>query len=79
MPGEVLLATIAERDSDEKVGLCFFDDHAVSRAKVYTMVESNSYYEMYQHVLEALKVLLCFTMVQNLEHVYFLNCNCSKQ
>ncbi|CAG9531456.1 unnamed protein product [Cercopithifilaria johnstoni] len=56
---EALLATIAERDSDDfsngKLGLCFLDDHSVSRAKIYTLIESSSYYEMYQHVLECIK------------------------
>ncbi|VDO24554.1 unnamed protein product [Onchocerca flexuosa] len=56
---EALFATVAEKDSDDfskgKLGLCFFDDHSISRAKVYTLVESNSYYEMYQHVLECIK------------------------
>ncbi|KAM3727620.1 NFX1-type zinc finger-containing protein [Dirofilaria immitis] len=57
---EALLATIAERDPDDflkgRLGLCFFNDHSVSRAKIYTLVESNSYYEMYQHVLECIKL-----------------------
>uniref|UniRef100_A0AAF5PM72 Uncharacterized protein n=1 Tax=Wuchereria bancrofti TaxID=6293 RepID=A0AAF5PM72_WUCBA len=56
---EALLATIAEKDSDDfskgKLGLHFFDDHSVSRTKIYTLVESSSYYEMYQHVLECIK------------------------
>uniref|UniRef100_A0A8R1TQL9 NF-X1-type domain-containing protein n=1 Tax=Onchocerca volvulus TaxID=6282 RepID=A0A8R1TQL9_ONCVO len=56
---EALFATVAEKDSDDflkgKLGLCFFDNHSVSRAKVYILVESNSYYEMYQHVLECIK------------------------
>nr|CDP92735.1 Bm7616, isoform b [Brugia malayi] len=56
---EALLATIAEKDSDDfsegKLGLHFFDDHLVSRTKIYTLVESSSYYEMYQHVLECIK------------------------
>ncbi|KAL3990928.1 AAA domain family protein [Acanthocheilonema viteae] len=56
---EALLATIVEKDSDDfskgKLGLCFFDDHSVSRGKIYTLIESSSYYEMYQHVLERIK------------------------
>uniref|UniRef100_A0A158Q7X7 AAA_11 domain-containing protein n=1 Tax=Elaeophora elaphi TaxID=1147741 RepID=A0A158Q7X7_9BILA len=56
---EALLATIAEKGSDDfskgKLGLCFFDDRSVSRAKIYTLIESVSYYEMYQHVLECIK------------------------
>ncbi|VDN38797.1 unnamed protein product [Gongylonema pulchrum] len=51
---------VAGREIDDfksgKLSLCFFDNHAVSRSKIYTLVESNSYYEMYQHVLEALKL-----------------------
>lgn len=59
---EALLAVIAEKDSDDfskgRLGLRFFDDHSVSRAKIYTLVEPSSYYEMYQHVLECIKVQL---------------------
>uniref|UniRef100_A0A1I7VQA9 AAA_11 domain-containing protein n=1 Tax=Loa loa TaxID=7209 RepID=A0A1I7VQA9_LOALO len=56
---EALLATVAENDPTEflkgKLGLRFFDDRSVSRAKIYTLVESISYYEMYHYVLECIK------------------------
>ncbi|VDK68727.1 unnamed protein product [Litomosoides sigmodontis] len=57
---EAFLATIVEKESDDssrgKLGLHFFDDHSLSRAKIYTLIESSSYYEMYQHVLQCIKL-----------------------
>lgn len=56
---EALIATIVQRSDEQfaqgRIGLAFSRDSEVSRAKVYTMVESSSYYEMYQHVLQAMK------------------------
>lgn len=59
---EALFATIVERPdsrlTEGRIGVSFTSESEpkVSKAKIYTLVESNAYFEMYQHVLEVLKV-----------------------
>ncbi|VDM37256.1 unnamed protein product [Toxocara canis] len=58
---EALFATIVERPDDQllegRIGLSFTaeSESHVSKAKIYTIVESNAYFEMYQHVFEVIK------------------------
>uniref|UniRef100_A0A915BXJ0 NFX1-type zinc finger-containing protein 1 n=1 Tax=Parascaris univalens TaxID=6257 RepID=A0A915BXJ0_PARUN len=58
---EALFATIVEssdsRLTDGRIGVSFTSESEpeVSKAKIYTLIESNAYFEMYQHVLEVLK------------------------
>ncbi|VDK44724.1 unnamed protein product [Anisakis simplex] len=63
---EALFATVVERPDEhsviDRIGLSFCEESEVqvSRSKIYTLVESSAYFEMYEHVLKVLKVIVSY-------------------